>query len=94
MTAGTDALKTGFVTALVDSAPFSYCSLMARGIGTEYHFGSPVNMTVRQESAWADLGIYAQVSYGYDDAGVLYPLWLGLTCFWDGWKRREHFDET
>ena len=41
---------------------------MARGIGAEYHFGSPLNMTVRQESAWADLGIYTQVSHRYDDA--------------------------
>ena len=67
---------------------------MARSVGAEDHFGSSVDMAIGQESAWADLGIYTQAGNGNDGARVLHPLWLGHTSFWDGWKRREHFDET
>ena len=86
MAMGANALKTGVIAALIDSAPFGDGGLNARGIGTESDFRSAVNMTVGYEATGAELSLSAETVDGYNDTRVLDPLWLGCVSFCDGRK--------
>ena len=46
MAVGANALKTGIVAALTDSAPFGDGGLDARGVGAEDDFGSAIDVAV------------------------------------------------
>ena len=83
---GANALKTGVIAALIDSAPFGDGGLNARGIGTENDFRSAVNVTVGYEATGAELSLSAETVDGYHDTRVLNPLWLGRVRFCDGGK--------
>ena len=41
---------------------------MAGGVGADDNFGSPVDVTVRKETARTDLGVNTQAGYRYNDA--------------------------
>ena len=86
MAMGANALKTGVIAALIDSAPFGDGGLNARGIGAENNFRSAVNMTVGYEATGADLSLSAETVDGYNDTRVLNPLWLVRVSVFDGGK--------
>ena len=86
MAVGANALKTGVIAALIDSAPFGDGGLNARGIGTENDLRSAVDMTVGYEATGAKLSLSAETVDGDNDTRVLDPLWLGRVCFYDRWK--------
>ena len=76
MTGGTDALKAGLISALVNCAPLGNGALKARGIGAKDDLGTPVDVAEGEKSARAKLSIKAQAVDGYNDTGVLKPLRL------------------
>ena len=84
MTVGADALKTSVIAALIDSSPFCDGGLDTGSIGAVNYLGSQVNMAIRKEAARADLSINAETVDGYNDSGVLNPLWLGCVSLCDG----------
>ena len=86
MAIGANALKTGVIAALINSAPFGDGGLNARGIGTENDFRSAVNVTVGYEATGAELSLSAETVDRYNDTRVLDPLWLGRVRFCDGGK--------
>ena len=46
MTVGANALKTGVVAALIDSAPFGDGGLDACGVGANDDFGPAINVAI------------------------------------------------
>ena len=50
---GTNALKAGVVSALVNCSALGDGTLEASGIGAENDFGSSVDMAVGEQSTWA-----------------------------------------
>ena len=86
MAVGANALKTGIVMALIDSAPFGDGGLDARGVGAEDDFGSAINVAVGNEAAWAELSFIAETVDRDNNARVLDPLWLGRVSLSDVWK--------
>ena len=76
---GTNTVETRFVSTLVDSFAFGDGGLGARGIGAKDHFGPSINVTIRQETTRANLSVNTEIGNGYNGAGTLSPLRLGLT---------------
>ena len=88
-----DALKAGFIPTLVDGSALGDGALETGRVGAEEYFRSPIDMAVCKEATWAELSIGAHVGIRNDDSRMLYPLWVGLGGFFNGWKGREHSDE-
>ena len=73
-----DALKTGFVPALIDSSALGDGALETGRVGAEKYLCSPVDMAVCKETAWAKLSVRAHVGNGDNDPRMLNPLWKRL----------------